>query len=80
MAFLFFIFFNFLGVEWWKPQESTEATDELKPASLNTDPSEDSNSPTSETENQSPESENDNNIELMEEDDFKGPPKLFAIR
>merc|ERR1711976_530382 len=25
------------------------------------------------------ESENDNNIELMEEDDFKGPPKLFAI-
>ena len=26
-----------------------------------------------------PESENENNIELMEEDDFKGPPKLFAI-
>jgi len=64
------------GSEWWKPQEPVE--DELKPAALNTDPSEDSNSPTSE-ENQTPESENENNIELMEEDDFKGPPKLFAI-
>ena len=39
------------GAEWWKPQEPVE--DELKPAALNTDPSEDSNSPTSE-ENQSP--------------------------
>ena len=67
------------GVEWWKPQETpVEADGEPKPAALNTDPSEDSNSPTSE-ENHSPESENDNNIELMEEDDFKGPPKLFAI-
>ena len=39
------------GSEWWKPQEPVE--DELKPAALNTDPSEDSNSPTSE-ENQTP--------------------------
>jgi hypothetical protein len=71
------------GVEWWKPtpanNENSQNGDEPKPA-LAADPSEDSNSPTSE-ENQSPVSENDPSAddEFMEEDDLKGPPKLFAL-
>ena len=71
------------GQEWWKPQAENEVNGsdaEASKPSLATDPSEDSNSPISE-ENQSPDSENDpsNTMDFMEEDDMKGPPKLFAL-
>ena len=48
--------------------------------SMAADPSEDSNSPLSD-EHQSPDSENDpsNQMDFQEEDDHKGPPKLFAL-
>jgi len=69
------------GQEWWK-NENTEAlngSDDSKP-SMAADPSEDSNSPLSD-EHQSPDSENDpsNQMDFQEEDDHKGPPKLFAL-
>ena len=72
------------GQEWWKPQAENDKVNgsdaEASKPSLATDPSEDSNSPISE-ENQSPDSENDpsNTMDFMEEDDMKGPPKLFAL-
>lgn len=69
------------GMEWWKTNnESGQAVNGEDKPSMPVDPSEDSNSPISE-ENQSPDSENDpaNNMDFMEEDDLKGPPKLFAL-
>jgi hypothetical protein len=70
------------GMEWWKNNENdaVNGTGEDSKPSMAADPSEDSNSPVSE-ENQSPDSENDtcNNMDFLEEDDMKGPPKLFAL-
>lgn len=71
------------GVEWWKTSDVVEmngSDDSTRPA-MAADPSEDSNSPTSE-DNPTPDSETPASadpIELMEEDDMRGPPKLFAL-
>jgi len=69
------------GQEWWKNanSEAVNGSDDSKP-SMAADPSEDSNSPLSD-ENQSPDSENDpsNQMDFQEEDDHKGPPKMFAL-
>ena len=70
------------GQEWWKSEKS-EAVNGGDPdgkPSMAADPSEDSNSPLSD-EHQSPDSENDpsNQMDFQEEDDHKGPPKMFAL-
>ena len=71
--------------EWWRAgnadAENNGATvngESNGEAKASGEPSEDSNSPVSE-ENQSPDSESSPFMDLGEEDDLKGPPKLFAL-